>query len=111
MTDVLRGDFPQICGPQVYGVLSGQNQLPRTRSLFKIKCPAKENFGRTIFLWIPAKLFLTGTADQIENLGGDLLLPALVVLKGKVGEEVLAVVRSRLHGHRTGGLLGRLGVK
>ena len=56
-------------------------------------------------------LFFLGTAGEIEDLGGDLLLAALVVLQGEFLKKVLAVVGGRLHRHGTGGVLGRVAVQ
>ena len=49
---------------------------------------------------------LERAADDVEDLGGDLLLTAFVVLKGEFLKEVVAVVGGELHRDGAGGVLG-----
>ena len=52
-----------------------------------------------------------GGGDEVEDLGGDLLLAAFVVGEGEVGDEVLGVVGSDLHRKGAGGVLGGVSVE
>lgn len=49
---------------------------------------------------------LQRTTDEVEDLGGDLLLTAFVVLKGEFLQEVVAVVGGKLHSYGACGVLG-----
>ena len=46
------------------------------------------------------------TTDEVEDLGGDLLLTALVIFKSEFLKEVVAVVGGKLHSYGAGGVLG-----
>lgn len=46
------------------------------------------------------------TTDDVEDLGGDLLLTALVIFKSEFLKEVVAVVGGELHRDGAGGVLG-----
>ena len=46
------------------------------------------------------------TTDEVEDLGGDLLLTALVIFKSEFLKEVVAVVGGELHRDGAGGVLG-----
>ena len=51
------------------------------------------------------------TADQVEDLGGDFLLAALVVFEREVGKQAFGVVRSGLHRDGAGSMFGRHAVQ
>ena len=57
------------------------------------------NLSRNSFLFSHA-------AHDVENLGRDFLLAALVVLQRQFAQQLLAVVAGNLHGHGAGGVLG-----
>ena len=46
------------------------------------------------------------TTDEVEDLGGDLLLTALVIFKSEFLKEVVAAVGGELHSYGAGGVLG-----
>lgn len=46
------------------------------------------------------------TTDEVEDLGGDLLLTALVIFKSEFLKEVVAVVGGKLHRYGAGGMFG-----
>ena len=46
------------------------------------------------------------TTDEVEDLGGDLLLTAFVIFKSEFLQEVVAVVGGKLHSYGAGGVLG-----
>ena len=50
-------------------------------------------------------------ADKVEDFGCDLLLAALVVCEGEVGNEILSIVGRDLHRHGTGSMLRGIGIK
>ena len=51
-------------------------------------------------IYPPRFLLLQGAADEVENLGGDLLLTAFVVLKGEGIKEIPKIFRKHFESQK-----------
>ena len=71
---------------------------------------ADRSYRSACFFIISGERLLLRTTRKVENLGSDLGLTGLVVFEGEFLEQVLGVVRGRLHRDGAGGVLcgGRL---